>query len=122
METYFEMMNNRRACRIVGATPRPCKVKKKTKQIQLRMQDPDLANLNQTTTSKNRRTNEEEAPTVPVSNVCNFNDDEIDFKAQNKYETYNAYSIGGGQQYCPNSLQHCMENFEKKCTPRSLFR
>jgi hypothetical protein len=72
--------------------------------------------------SNDRRTNEEEAPTEPVNNVCSFNDDEIAFQAQNKYETYNVYSTGGGQQYCPNSLQCCMENFEEKCTPRSLFR
>jgi hypothetical protein len=45
------------------------------------MQDPNLAKLNQTTTRKTRRTNEEEAPTVTINNVCSFNDDEIDFKA-----------------------------------------
>jgi hypothetical protein len=31
-------------------------------------------------------------------------------------------STGGGQQYCAKSLQHCMENFKEKCTPRSIFR
>jgi hypothetical protein len=45
------------------------------------MQNPNLAKLNQTTTSNNRRTSEEEAPTEPVNNVCSFNDDEIAFKA-----------------------------------------
>jgi hypothetical protein len=30
-----------------------------------------------TTTSNNRQTNEEEALTEPVNNVCSFNDDEI---------------------------------------------
>jgi hypothetical protein len=45
------------------------------------MQDPNLAKLNQTTTRNNRRTNEEEAPTELVNNVCSFNDDEIAFQA-----------------------------------------
>jgi hypothetical protein len=49
METYSETMKGRSAGRIV----------------------------NQTTTSSNRRTNEEEALTEPVNNVCSFNDDEI---------------------------------------------
>jgi hypothetical protein len=33
--------------------------------------------VNKTTTSNNRRTNEEEALTEPVNNVCIFNDNEI---------------------------------------------
>ena len=85
------------------------------------MQDPNLAKLNQTTTRNNPQTNEQEAPTEPVNNVCIFNDDQIAFQAQKKYEPQNAYSTGGGQQYCPNSLQHCMENFKEKCTPRSYL-
>jgi hypothetical protein len=33
--------------------------------------------VNQTTTSSNRRTNEEEAVTKPINNVCSFIDDKI---------------------------------------------
>jgi hypothetical protein len=74
--------------------------------------------VNQTTTkNSNRQTREEEALTEPVNNVCSFNDDEIALQ-----KTKNAYSTGARQQYCPKSLQHCMENFEEKCTPKSVFR
>jgi hypothetical protein len=49
METYSEMMKGKSTGRIV----------------------------NQTTTSNNRRTNEEEALAEPINNVCSFNDHEI---------------------------------------------
>jgi hypothetical protein len=45
----------------------------------------------ETTTSNNRETNEEEALTEPVNNVCSFNDYEIALQRQNKDETYNGY-------------------------------
>ena len=94
METYSETMKGRSKNRIVNQT---------------------------TTTSNNRQTNEEEALTKPVNNVCSFNDDKIALQVQKKDERYNAHSTGGGQQYCAKSLQHCMENFKEKCSPRNVF-
>jgi hypothetical protein len=53
----------------------------KHQQVQLQVQVLNLAKLNQTTTSKNRGTNKQEAPTEPVNNVCIFNDNQIAFQA-----------------------------------------
>jgi iron uptake system EfeUOB component EfeO/EfeM len=47
----------------------------KHQQVQLQVQDLNLAKLNQTTTSSNRQTNEQEATSEPVNNICIFNDD-----------------------------------------------
>jgi hypothetical protein len=82
------MMNDRIAGPIAGAGPQPCKVRKqlqlrvqdpnlaklkqtkasnKHQQVQLQVQDLNLAKLNQTTTSNNRRANEPTNKQQPVN-------------------------------------------------------
>jgi hypothetical protein len=56
---YSKTMNDKTAGRIVGAILEPCKVKK---QLQLRMQDPNPANLKQKKIKK-------QAPIGPTAGV-----------------------------------------------------
>jgi hypothetical protein len=90
------MMNDKIAGPIAGAGLEPWKVKKqlqlrvqdsnlaklkqtkernKHQQVQLQVQDLNLAKLNQTTISNNQRTNKKETTNEPVNNICVFNDD-----------------------------------------------
>ena len=94
-------MNDRSTGRIVGETPRPRKVKKKTDLSTNAGAQPCKVEVNkskqQAPTSptastgpqpckvepnnNNQRTNKQEAPTKPTNNVCIFNDHQIAFQA-----------------------------------------
>jgi hypothetical protein len=65
------------------------------------------------TTSSNRETNEEEALTKLVNNVSSFN-------GRTRMKHTMAIELAVDKQDC---AIHCnyIENYEEKCTPRSVF-